>query len=629
MQLAHFDPKPNARLMLVCGDRLTGQLRATACNLAHRTAECYSRPYLAPSLRDRTLCMLGAALDGVAAAAAIERVAAAERADAAISSSSSAAAAAAGSAALGGGREGGGGPPQLARELAAALSEGAFAENLAAYSELCCVWWWNEEGGERRSSQDQQAADSAAGLTSSQWRRDFSSSCLSPGDWAAAARAELAAKTLGLAAALMAQQLGSSSGGSGGGGSSRRWAEAALSKLLQALSSVGARYASTPLPGATSCGGLAAAGERRSGALRALHSIASGLCRAELAAPIECRALWQLQSNPPNVVAWVGAVARAAVDAQQEDAAAAGSSGGGGGSSGGVLVHVDWSCLDALLRLLQAVSADSRSSPANGSGGGGASQSAGHRGEAGVKLPADQLAALFPAVTEALRWTIDPDRLVELAHCAGRLWAAVVAAPAECQMQLLSILEGPSANQEPTPHDDPLIPLAHVFAGSVLDALNSCKKRMAALCSALVGAVLQPAMFSRREFTALHTSLSSSHPATSHSAGREPAADGQPAAGADNSGSSGAAAAAADPSSRPPPFRMFLQAVMKHANRSLGLRVVLSLQLARLVSVAPRVLEWYGPELRQLLIGYSRQDGLITFQTAPDDLVRELVICTC
>jgi len=409
--------------MLLCGDKLPTHLRAAAADLAHRTSECYSRPYLDPSLRDRTLCMLGAAVEGVAQAGAISGAASLE--DAAAESQQQQQRQ----------QQQQQQQQQLAVELAAALSEGGFAENLAAYAQLCCVWWWDEEGGSSNGGPpsvrqgDQGAEDDGAYAAR---RTRGAASALSAQAWAAAARAELAAKTLGLAAALMAQQEGAVAARSGTSGSassstssstssSRRRARVALSKLIAALCAAGNRYASSPLPGPSACGSAAAAAERRMGALRALQSLAAGLSRAVAAVPLEVllevQAVGSGEAAVAAAVSWVGAVVREAAAAQGEDGVAASARRG----SGGVLVHVDWDCLDALLSLLVLLQENR---------GGGCSSSC-----VSVQLPSDLLIALFPAALEAARWTMQDDGLVEVARCLKRLWGAAVDASETTQVR--------------------------------------------------------------------------------------------------------------------------------------------------------------------------------------------------
>jgi hypothetical protein len=409
--LAHAPGRP--RLVLVCGDALRPHAVAATADLARRLAEAYNRPYLAPSLRDRTLCMLCAAL-GAAAAAAAATQAAAEAADGYEPSNNGTGAA---SAALAG--------PASALEaaLVAALAEEGLAENLAAYAELCCACWW-EEG---------EAKGAAAGAAACS--RD--DSALGAAEWAAVARGELAAKALGLAAALAAR----SAGASGGGGEAQvggRRVRGALAKLMGALSAFGRRFAVSPLPSPGPQVGAAAAAaasaERRASTLRALRSCASGLVRAGAVAPVACTELWLLPSTS-EVGAWASGLVREAAAGDAEDERTRLQRVAGDGTSGGApLVHVDWACLSALLELLELLESAAAASEAAANAAAGRPLGGTPPARLGPPLPPAALSALLPAVVQALRWTTEEGGLVHVARCAGPLWRASLDAPAEQQV---------------------------------------------------------------------------------------------------------------------------------------------------------------------------------------------------
>jgi hypothetical protein len=421
--------------VLVAGDALRPHAVAACADLALRVAEAYSRPYLSPSLRDRALCMLSAALGAAAGAAAAADAAAYAAADAAVASGSPGAAAAEAHAARGA-------ASTLESALVGALAEEGLAENLAAYAELCCGCWWQEGDSEGAPAAGGGGGDGSGGGAGGGGAGGGGGGDggggggdgggQSPAEWAEAARGELAAKALGLAAGLAARAVGTHGGGgsrsiSGGGGEGaavRRRARAALGKLTGALCAVGRRFEASPLPATAA----RAAAERRASALRALHSVAAGLVRAGAAAPSACRELWLLPGSA-EAGAWAAALAReaAAADAADErtrqQAAARG---------GGTLVHVDWPCLAALLELLALVASLEAQTAAKAGGG------ADGEGPAplGPPLPRAALAALLPAAVRALQWTTEEGGLLDVARGAGPLWRAALDASADAQVRV-------------------------------------------------------------------------------------------------------------------------------------------------------------------------------------------------
>ena len=471
-------------------------------------------------------------------------------------------------AAGGGDAAAGRGTALLLAELSAALVEApAFAESLGAYAELCCAWYWRgaaaaaEAGGGGGGGSG--GGDSAGGL--------------GPEEWALAARAEVATQALALAAEAVARRGDAASSGA---------AQGALGRLMGSLQALAVRFARSPLPTAAAHGGsggdAAAAAERRASALRALRSIATGVGRAALAAPAACAAL-RTAPAASDAAALAGAVVREAAAADAEDERAAHAT-----ASGGASVHVDWDCLDAVLALLLLAA------PQEGSGGisrtGGGSSAA-----VAATLSPEHLAALSAAALEALRWTLDDagPALGTVARCAARLFRLALAAPADVQAQVAAAAAaaaGGGAHEE----EPPAAAVARAFCGALLDSLATITKRTAALCGALLGAALQPAAFGDPALLLLHAPV-------------------------------GAAAANDDsqqqPPLQPPPLKAFVAGALRLSARSLGLRVALALRLARLVAVAPAMLQWYAPELTELLLGWPGGAApMVSFETAPEDL---------
>lgn len=445
MHLQCNPPACTRRLVLVCGRELSEHISSAASDLARRINECYSRPYLAPSLRDRTLCMLCHALDCAVRAAAVAG------AGAAAGSSCQQLQGAGGEMAGAAAGPGAGlfDAPLLLTELTSALSEGAFAENLAAYAVVCCGCFWDVPGS--CSSNGGSSVSSGA-----------DASPLGPEEWPAIARAELAVKCVGLAAAALAQRAGAaeagngcaaSSKGAGSSGASRR-AKEALARLAEALAAIPTRIASRPLPHAAPAASaavaataavMAAARERRSGALRVVRSAASGLYRIQAACPVTSLQLHMLPSAD-EVASWIEACVREAA-AEDEKAQVLGGVEAGGKvqGGGGQLALLDWGCLEALLSLLL------RLSPAAGQrqvaghmidiGGaeeGSAAVSGGSRQQREMRyetvLPAALLVALLPAGLEALKRTSREEALVSVLKCLQQLWMVACASPLDVQV---------------------------------------------------------------------------------------------------------------------------------------------------------------------------------------------------
>jgi hypothetical protein len=299
----------------------------------------------------------------------------------------------------GGASAGGGGAalPPLAVELVGALSQGAFAESLADYAELACASaGWDGHSGR---------GDGGVGSGAVGQGNENGGGGLSPEEWAAGARAEAAVKAAALAAALLAR----AAAGAGGG----RGLLEGLSKVTGSLAAIGNRIASMGVPEGVvlaSRGGAGGAAERRAAALRALQTAASGLRRAAAAG-----------AGPRVLPAWGDVEGWAAAAAGIAAAPAC-----GGADALGVNdtdpnpINVDWSCLAAVLDLLEALGDDvTRGQPQAAAG----------------QLPEPLLLALFPAALDALRWTPDEAGLLEVVRCARRLWAAALAAPPELQVR--------------------------------------------------------------------------------------------------------------------------------------------------------------------------------------------------
>jgi hypothetical protein len=146
--------------------------------------------------------------------------------------------------------------------------------------------------------------------------------------------------------------------------------------------------------------------------------------------------------------------------------------------------------------------------------------------------------------------------------------------------------------------------ITRALCGALLEALSGPARRRAALCSALLGTALCGDVLRRPDLSSLFA----------------PAA--APPAGADAAAALPLQEQQAQEQGPLPPLRAFVQGALAASLRSLGLRVVLALRLAPLAAAAPGALVWFGPELRQLLIGYAPGQGIVSYEASPDDLVR-------